>query len=583
MLSVIAITNTLVSVSNASFIPEQERRRKLVRQATHGMMEIQDGSNFGHQQEKIRQGWSLLSTLHCLLLSGKLVEKGSNTFKKPNVEQLAIRWQDRCLQIRLAAQELLVAELKNLEPKGRKHLVELWGAYLPKYGDPPFQNNSNLNNGHSHSSQQGQENSNSSQNATEPDDLDDDLDEDLDDDEDVMKLRRNQSTAVILLGVIGALFDLEAEKEGQKVEPALGVNWTRLTAKALMYLVLTTGPKNSSNQSTSGIETSSVRSHQSSADSSAVATPTSASGGSNSNNFRSTPTAKSALRRAAIDIIGRGFVLWEPHLEVSKVLLGLLEMCCEADWWVPSSKYGLPLTAAGDSCRTSRLALTSIARVRPAVFITSISKEIARYNNLAANAQALNINVSHHVLARSKAEILHLVELLIESNRGELVDLLVDVVDIILHCIDHNHLKSRSLSEVFGPTCYFPQISHCTQSRRIAVGTRTGQLAMYEMRGVNKQQMINAHTGKVTAAAFGPDGKTLATFSAHDNKLYFWQTSTSMFGLGNAQTKCTKSYNVAPYPQANKWSPTYTPKLVWISPRTVTLLLPDGIENRFNC
>ena len=34
--------------------------------------------------------------------------------------------------------------------------------------------------------------------------------------------------------------------------------------------------------------------------------------------------------------IGRGFVLWEPHLEVSKVLLGLLEMCCAADWWVPT-------------------------------------------------------------------------------------------------------------------------------------------------------------------------------------------------------------------------------------------------------
>ena len=73
---------------------------------------------------------------------------------------------------------------------------------------------------------------------------------------------------------------------------------------------------------------------------------------------------------------------------------------------------------------------------------------IFQFYFLAANAQALNINVSHHVLARSKAEILHLVELLIESNRGELVDLLVDVVDIILHCIDHNHLKSRSLSEV---------------------------------------------------------------------------------------------------------------------------------------
>ena len=117
------------------------------------------------------------------------------------------------------------------------------------------------------------------------------------------------------------MFDLEAEKEGQKVELALGVNWTRLTAKALMYLVLTTSPKNGSH-STSGVDTSSQRSN-SSTDSSAVATPTSVSG-SNANHFRSTPTAKSALRRAAIDIIGRGFVLWEPHLEVSKVRNGLI-------------------------------------------------------------------------------------------------------------------------------------------------------------------------------------------------------------------------------------------------------------------
>ena len=72
------------------------------------------------------------------------------------------------------------------------------------------------------------------------DDLDDDLDE-LEDgvDEDVMKLRRNQSTAVILLGVIGALFDLEADKKGE-AELALGTHLTRLTAKALMFLVLTT-------------------------------------------------------------------------------------------------------------------------------------------------------------------------------------------------------------------------------------------------------------------------------------------------------------------------------------------------------
>jgi hypothetical protein len=54
---VIAITNTLVSVSNASFIPEQERKRKLVRQATHGAMELpdkKDSSAFSIQQEQVR-------------------------------------------------------------------------------------------------------------------------------------------------------------------------------------------------------------------------------------------------------------------------------------------------------------------------------------------------------------------------------------------------------------------------------------------------------------------------------------------------------------------------------------------------
>jgi hypothetical protein len=91
-----------------------------------------------------------------------------------------------------------------------------------------------------------------------------------------------------------------------------------------------------------------------------------------------------------------------------------------------------------------------------------------------ANAQTLNINLSRHVLVRAKAEILHLLELLIENNRAELVDLLVDVVDIVLHCVDNNHLKAKSVAELFSPICFFPQISHCTQTRRIAVGTKSG-------------------------------------------------------------------------------------------------------------
>lgn len=42
-----------------------------------------------------------------------------------------------------------------------------------------------------------------------------------------------------------------------------------------------------------------------------------------------------SLRRAAIDLIGRGFTVWEPHLDVSKVLLSMLELCCEGDKLIP--------------------------------------------------------------------------------------------------------------------------------------------------------------------------------------------------------------------------------------------------------
>lgn len=91
--------------------------------------------------------------------------------------------------------------------------------------------------------------------------------------------------------------------------------------------------------------------------------------------------AHTPLRRAAIDLIGRGFTVWEPYLDISKVLLGkfplkgyfifyrnkfigLLELCSDADKLVPNMTYGLPLTPQADSCRTSRHALTLIATAR---------------------------------------------------------------------------------------------------------------------------------------------------------------------------------------------------------------------------
>ena len=48
------------------------------------------------QQSQTKQGWSLLATLHCVLLPDLL---GKERYHPPQLEMLARRWQDRCLEV----------------------------------------------------------------------------------------------------------------------------------------------------------------------------------------------------------------------------------------------------------------------------------------------------------------------------------------------------------------------------------------------------------------------------------------------------------------------------------------------------
>ncbi|XP_045461740.1 WD repeat-containing protein 7 isoform X6 [Harmonia axyridis] len=620
LLAIIALSHTLMSMSNATFVPEQERNRKMHRQSTRvnwSKVDEEHEELYTQQQAHIKQGWSLLSTLHCVLLPDKVMEAGAKHFKRPQVEMMAKRWQHHCVEVREAAQTLLLAELSRMGPKGRKALIETWSPYLPIFSTPtdtitqqitsPITQN-NINSANSIPTE-----------AVSPsrccqwqicralyidEEEDDEEDETVRRPSNITELKRKYSTAIILLGVIGAEFGQDItstdnskkrnSEDRRKSSGAEGFgpgnnNLARLTAMALSHLLLAPpSPK---------------------------------------------LPAYVALRRAAIDLIGRGFTVWAPFLDISKVLLGLLELCSEADRLVPSMTYGLPLTPQADSCRTARHALTLIATARPAAFITTMAKEVARYNAMQQNAQTLNITINNNVLHKAKPEILRGVELLIEKMQNEMTDLLVELMDIILHCLDQSQLKNKSLQDVFPAICRFTQVSHCLTTRRIAVGSNNGTLTLYELRH-NKTTSINAHSTPVTAAAFSPDGKFLVSYSCGENKLCFWQTSTvilrcrkihihcgsctcpkvgfslsfcgctrveqedshdesenhinekscniRMFGLGQSQTRCVKSYSTAPIADVSRLNPMRLARLIWINNRTVTLMLADGSETRFN-
>ncbi|XP_030745113.1 WD repeat-containing protein 7 isoform X4 [Sitophilus oryzae] len=553
LLAVIALSHTLMSMSNATFVPEQERNRKLHRQSTRinwSKTDEEQEEMYTQQQAQIKQGWSLLATLHCVLLPDKVVERGAKHFKRPQVEMMAKRWQHHCVEVREAAQTLLLAELSRMGPKGRKQLVDAWANYLPYYTQTETINQQ----ANSPPSSQNHVNSHNNVPST-PDPVDEEFEEEEEEQirkpSSLVELKRKQTTAVILLGVIGAEFGQDItstdttkrkteDRRKSSVVEGFGSgnnNLARLTAMALSHLLL------------------------------APPSPR--------------LPAHIPLRRAAIDLIGRGFTVWAPFLDISKVLLGLLELCSEADKLVPSMTYGLPLTPQADSCRTARHALTLIATARPAAFITTMAKEVARYNAMQQNAQTLNINMNNNVLHKAKPEILRGVELLIEKMQTEMSTLLVELVDIILHCLDPSQLKNKSLQNVFPAICKFNQVSHCPTTRRIAVGSHLGSLTIHELRQ-NRCTVIHAHSEAVTACAFSPDGKFLVSYACGENKLSFWQTSTGMFGLGQSQTKNVKSYSTAPIADVARLNPMRLARLIWINNRTVTLMLADGSETRFN-
>lgn len=155
------------------------------------------------------------------------------------------------------------------------------------------------------------------------------------------------------------------------------------------------------------------------------------------------------------------------------------------------------------------------------------------------------------------------------------------MVDIVVYCLDQRQLKEKGMTELFPGLCRFNMVSYSPQSRRLAVGAKNGQLALYDLRS-SRCQMVSAHSSQVTALSFSPDDRVLASYSFGDSKICFWQTGSSLFGMLGSSLRCVRSYTtVSPSP---KMSPALLKliRLVWINHKNVILLMADGTEYKYS-
>ncbi|KAF5880133.1 WD repeat-containing protein 7 isoform X1, partial [Clarias magur] len=166
LLSVISLANTLMGMTNATFVGEHMKKaparpprpgapespKKMPPQVSTLAMQSQikqaaaatstsalapgTGAPHAaftfHSSLSVNEGWSQLAAMHCVMLPDLL---GLDNFRPPLLEMLARRWQDRCLEVREAAQALLLAELRRIGQSGRKDTIDMWAPYLPQYVD----------------------------------------------------------------------------------------------------------------------------------------------------------------------------------------------------------------------------------------------------------------------------------------------------------------------------------------------------------------------------------------------------------------------------------------------------------------
>uniref|UniRef100_A0AC35TKC0 WD_REPEATS_REGION domain-containing protein n=1 Tax=Rhabditophanes sp. KR3021 TaxID=114890 RepID=A0AC35TKC0_9BILA len=301
LVSIISVSNTLMSLKNRTLkhvsYNVSERRNGTMLHRKSSVRSLDSTSEVDVQNMK--QIWSLIAAMHCVNISEMVENK--DTFCNPKVELLARKWQDSCIEIREASQALLIREFNRLGVKGREDLIHAWSQFLPVNLD------SSLSIFGSGKADKGVSNSGSGTNfgnalgitemvvpptsksapprppvparppsvkasngkvAKDATEL-----PSIESCNGIQQIRKNQATAIVLLGVIGAEFNSQLQNH---------FDLARATSHSLLELLISPP---------------------------SLLLPL------------DTP-----LRRAAIDLIGKGFTIWQPHLDISKVLLGLLEL-----------------------------------------------------------------------------------------------------------------------------------------------------------------------------------------------------------------------------------------------------------------
>lgn len=218
----------------------------------------------------------------------------------------------------------------------------------------------------------------------------------------------------------------------------------------------------------------------------------------------------------AAEIVGKGFSLWRPHIQdMPQFLRHLVHTIDAAGKRTAASRRGKSSTLAA-----AKHALLEAASTEPLVFMATIGSEVLRqdrgpqYHKVCLGTVVSLVKEVPLLMVRHLPIVIEAVIRPLYPGEPALRKLCLDASTRALHALVRR----------------FPMVAFHQQTQRLACGTISGKIIIYDLRTATKWRILEgAGVHSISVVTFAADGNMLASYCAEDGHLSTWTAGSSGF------------------------------------------------------
>jgi WD40 repeat protein len=297
---------------------------------------------------------------------------------------------------------------------------------------------------------------------------------------------------------------------------------------------------------------------------------------SSSSNINGAPSQvpKSVYRMGAIELLGKGFTVWEPYINASAVVRSLISIGMQilphggnpqqqSNTGSPSSSMidpgiasstpppGARNVANAGISAVARQALLAIGHYKMALIVQTVINELEHGVGRGHGTSSPGQSTTHLGIQPSsvteKITMLRFLSYLVFKAAAALqgAGSLVHLVEAVVRSLDptsgnRDVLLQPTTATLFELVRRFPGIAFHAGQQRLAAGTQDGRIVVWDVKTAARAHIIEAYGPvPVSAIAFSTDGRSVVSYSLAEKSIKVWQQPSGLLFLVAAATSGT--------------------------------------------